>query len=243
MNSFKKNIYLRLEKHPKARETLTWLYTIIASKGNRKQIYGSNNLVQVNSSILKNVTFDIVGDNNTIFIDKESQLNGVTFFIRGSHHNIHIGKRCKFNRGSSIWFEDNNCKLIIGDNTSVEDAHIALTEPNSQIHIGYDCMLAYDIDIRSGDSHSIIELETGKRINYAKNIEIQNHVWIAAHTRILKGVTIGENSIVATGAIVTKNVRSNSIVAGNPAKVIKTGITWDRRRIYDDSLSLADIQE
>jgi acetyltransferase-like isoleucine patch superfamily enzyme len=238
MNSFKKNIYLGLEKYPQLREVLTWVYTIIASKGNRKNISGSNNIVQANSSILKNVIFDIVGNNNTIFIDKESQLNGVTIFMRGSNHNIHIGKRCKFNRGSSLWFEDNNCVLKIGDNTSIEDAHIALTEPNSQIHIGSDCMLAYDIDIRSGDSHSIIDLETRKRINCAKNIEIQNHVWIAAHTRILKGVIIQENSVVATGAIVTKNVPANSIVAGNPAKVVKTGITWDRQRIYDDSLLL-----
>jgi acetyltransferase-like isoleucine patch superfamily enzyme len=243
MNSIKKQIYGQLEKYPNLRNSLVGIYTFLSSTGNKRKISGNHNSIKVNNSLLKNVVFDIVGNNNKILVDNESQLNGVVFFIRGSHHNIYIGKRCKFNRGSSIWLEDNNCSLIINDNTSIEDAHIALTEPNSKIYIGSDCMLAYDIDIRCGDSHSIIELATGKRINYARNIEIQDHVWIAAHTRILKGVCIEKNSVVATGAIVTKHVPSNSIVAGNPAKVVKMGISWDRKRIYDASSSEIDIKE
>ncbi|MBD0304315.1 MAG: hypothetical protein ICV85_19810 [Tolypothrix sp. T3-bin4] len=94
-------------------------------------------------------------------------------------------------------------------------------------------MLAYDIDIRCGDSHSIIDLSTGKRVNYAKDIKINDHVWIAAHIQILKGVTVGSNSVIATGAVVTKDIPSNSIAAGVPAKVVKTNINWERQRLYD----------
>lgn len=94
-------------------------------------------------------------------------------------------------------------------------------------------MFAYDIDLRTGDSHSIIDAHTQKRINYAQNIEIGNHVWIASHVSILKGVRISDNSVVATRAVVTKSFEDeNVLIGGTPAKKIKENINWDRQRIY-----------
>ena len=55
-------------------------------------------------------------------------------------------------------------------------------------------------------------------------IRIGNNCWIGENSRICKGVTIGEGSIVAANSVVTKNVPANCIVAGNPAKIVKTGI-------------------
>jgi len=92
-------------------------------------------------------------------------------------------------------------------------------------------MLAYDIEIRTGDSHSIIDLNTHNRINYAQNVKIGNHVWLCADVKILKGVTIGKNSIIGTGSIVTKSIPDNCIAAGIPAKVIHNNVTWKRPRI------------
>ncbi|MGS0525300.1 hypothetical protein ACU8V7_09025 [Zobellia nedashkovskayae] len=83
-------------------------------------------------------------------------------------------------------------------NSTFEDTHLAVTEPSSKVTIGVDCMFANTIDIRTGDSHSIIDIKSNKRINYAKNIIIGNHVWVGAHSSILKGATIADNSIVAT---------------------------------------------
>ncbi|MGB5966193.1 MAG: hypothetical protein WBG65_11800 [Sulfurimonadaceae bacterium] len=95
-------------------------------------------------------------------------------------------------------------------------------------------MFAYDIDIRTGDSHSILDKRTGERVNYAKDIQIGNHVWMAVHARILKGVHIQENSVVGTGSIVTKSIDEESVViAGNPAGIVKINITWDRKNIYE----------
>jgi acetyltransferase-like isoleucine patch superfamily enzyme len=232
-----KNKVYKLTNSSRLKSKLFSLYTALLSKKNKRKIRGFNNKIIIKSSIIKYVNFDIIGNDNYIYIDEKATLNQVIFKIKGNNHKVHIGKKCTFNRGSLIWIEDDNCSLTIGDNTSIENIHIALTEPNSKISIGSDCMLAYDIDIRCGDSHSVIDLETEKRINYAKDIQIQDHVWIAASSKILKGVVIGANSIVALGSIVTKNVASNVIVAGNPAKVVKTNITWDRKRIYDNNNS------
>ncbi len=60
-----------------------------------------------------------------------------------------------------------------------------------------------------------------KGSEYAKPIIIGNNVWIGGGVQILSGVTVGNNSVVAAGAVVTKNVPDNSVVAGVPAKVIK----------------------
>jgi acetyltransferase-like isoleucine patch superfamily enzyme len=110
------------------------------------------------------------------------------------------------------------------------EVHIAVTE-KSTVTIGEDCMFANDIDIRTGDSHSVIDTLTGERLNPAGDIFISRHVWVAPHTVILKGVNIGENSIVATGAVVTRSCDPGVIIGGNPAKVIKTGVSWKRERI------------
>jgi acetyltransferase-like isoleucine patch superfamily enzyme len=53
-------------------------------------------------------------------------------------------------------------------------------------------------------------------------VKIGDNVWIGMNAVILKGVTIGDNSVVAAGAVVTKSIAPNTIVAGNPAVVVKT---------------------
>ncbi len=94
-------------------------------------------------------------------------------------------------------------------------------------------MFAYDIDVRTGDSHSIISRTNNERINYAKDVVIDDHVWIGAHCIILKGSFISEDSVVATGSVVTQRFEEKGIIiGGNPAKKIKDQISWDRERTY-----------
>jgi acetyltransferase-like isoleucine patch superfamily enzyme len=95
-------------------------------------------------------------------------------------------------------------------------------------------MFSYDIDVRTGDSHSVIIDEDNRRSNYADNISFGDHVWVASHCVILKGSSIADNSIVGTRSVVTKSFRKKGVVvAGNPAKIIKQGINWKRERVYD----------
>jgi len=199
-----------------------------------KIIKGKNNVLDIDNSVIMNsCKFDIVGNNNKIEIKESSILNNVTFFIRGNNNRIIIGKRVRFNRGGSVWIEDYECEAVIGENTTFEDSHISVTEPNSKIHIGTNCMFAYNIDLRTGDSHSIINSISNERINYAQNINIGNHVWIASHVSILKGVNIADNSVIATRAVVTKSFSdSNILIGGIPAKKLKENINWDRQRLY-----------
>lgn len=196
-----------------------------------RSVRGENNVFQAAGASFNNVELDIIGSDNTIVIGPGSRFNNVRFHIRGNGHRIEFGPNCRISRGGVIWFEDSGGMLQVGQNTSMVDVQIAVTEPGSRVVIGEDCMFANDIDIRTGDSHSIIDPASGKRLNYAADVVIEDHVWIAPHAVILKGVHIGRDSVVATGAVVTKSCGSGVIVGGNPAAVIKSGISWKRERL------------
>ena len=196
----------------------------------QKTIQGQENVFMADGASLSGIHVDIIGDNNRISIGPGCVLSNVHFRIRGSGHQIEFGENCRVSRGAVLWFEDHEGVLRVGSGTTMVEVHIAVTE-NSKVIIGEDCMFANDIDIRTGDSHSVIDTQTGERLNYAGDVVISRHVWIAPHTVILKGVNIGANSIIATGAVVTKSCEPGVIMGGNPAKVIKTGVSWKRERI------------
>lgn len=214
----------------RVRKILCKIYYVLGF--NSKSVKGRKNKIDHSEALLKNVTFDIIGNNNEIIVKKASRISNVKILLRGSDHKLIIEEKCTVKSGV-FWFEDSGCTISIGGNTTIEDAHIAVTEPNSTISLGEDCMLSSGIDIRNGDSHSIIDIESKHRLNYARDISIRNHVWIGAHAQILKGVTIGSHSIVGVRSLVTKDIPEHSIAAGTPAKVVKTNITWDRKRTYD----------
>jgi len=230
-----KSIYFQLdERFP----TLTALLRRITGRdklnGVRKRIFGQRNTIRYRNVQMHAVTFDIEGNDNQINIGEDCVLNNVTFYIRGHGHRISIAPWCRFNRSAVIWIEDDHCTLNIGEHSSFESVEIALTEPGSSIEIGDDCMFAYNIEVRCGDSHAILSAQTGQRLNYAEDIKIGDHVWVATRCTILKGVHIARDSVVASSAVVTRPFdKAGIVIAGNPAKQVKDGITWSRERIYD----------
>lgn len=99
----------------------------------------------------------------------------------------------------------------------------------SSVTIGQNVVISERVAIRDSDNHVVWD-EASKKDKEAKPmtspVVIEDHVWIGMNAIILKGVTIGEGSIVAAGSVVNKDVPAHCMVAGVPAKVIKTGISW-----------------
>lgn len=225
-----KTIWRLTKINPNIRHLLSFIYRFF--NRNKRKIRGKKNCIIVEGAFLKKVKFDVAGDNNHIIIKPGARISNTLFHIRGCGHRIEVKAECVYH-GGNFWVEDAGCVITIGEKTYVENVDLIATEPNSAIHIGEGCMLGSDLDIRTGDSHSIIDIMTKKRINYAKDVNIADRVWICSHVRILKGVTIGENSIIGVGSVVTKTIPANCIAAGNPAKVLRTGIAWCAERTYE----------
>lgn len=88
-----------------------------------------------------------------------------------------------------------------------------------QIHIGDSVMMANGVYITDSDWHGIYDRTAPPR--EVTPVTIGDNVWLGDRCTVLKGVTIGENSIVAANAVVTRDVPANVVVAGNPATVVK----------------------
>ena len=118
----------------------------------------------------------------------------------------------------AVWgLEPGEGKITIGDYVLISPG--CRISSCVEISIGDSTMLANGVYITDSDWHSIYDRI--KRPTEPTPVIIEKNVWLGDNCTILKGVTIGENSIVASKAVVTKDVPANVIVAGNPAKVVK----------------------
>ncbi|WP_231962700.1 DapH/DapD/GlmU-related protein [Polaribacter sp. KT25b] len=115
-----------------------------------------------------------------------------------------------------------NSKLVIGENTYIGEFN-NIRAAGGTIEIGDNCSISQHITmVASNHGHDKGKLiRTQKWILKENYIIIGDDVWIGANVVILPGVTIGEGAIIAASSVVTKDVKKNSIVAGNPAKLIK----------------------
>lgn len=170
------------------------------------------------------------GANNEIVIGDYSRVYNCSFYFKGVVSKIIIGNHVLL-QNVEFHVEDNGNEITIGDGCNLTGkAHIACTE-GKRIVIGEKCLFSNEIVIRTGDSHSIVNND-GLRINPAEDVTIGDRVWVGQHCTILKGCKIGDDSILATGCVVTKGVFTpNSILAGIPAKTVKKDVSWKMERI------------
>ena len=177
-------------------------------------------------SLVKNSHIIVEGSNNILYIDKETLLTNSYIKIEGNDNKIFIGANCCL-KNLTIDMKNENSVIKIGDKTSIEEARITSFEPY-KIEIGKDCMFSADIVIMNTDVHKIYDTTTKLKTNEGKEISIGNHVWLGIRTIVLKGLNIGDNSIVAASSIVTKDVKANTVVSGNPARQVKENRNWSR---------------
>lgn len=101
-----------------------------------------------------------------------------------------------------------------------------------RIEFGNNVMIGRDVTIYDSDFHQILN-EDGKPTNFSREVKVGNNVWLTNKIMVLKGVAIGDGSIVSAMTLVREDVPAHSLVAGNPGRVIKDCIHWSRDSICD----------
>jgi acetyltransferase-like isoleucine patch superfamily enzyme len=172
------------------------------------------------------------------FLGKRVSLVGVEKIFFGK--TITIGNNVKissigassFSRGNNFTLRDGSIidsfgslklksgSLIIGNNVGISEyVYIAV---RGNIVIGNDVIIGPSVKIFS-ENHSFLVESRPFRLQSEKreDVNIGNNVWIGANVVILPGVIIGDNTVIAAGAVVTKSFESNVLLAGSPASIIR----------------------
>ncbi len=150
--------------------------------------------------------------------------DGMLFLGRGLE--LQIARRGRIEFGRFVW---------IGDGTKIR-CHEGTVEIGAKTVIGQDCTISAYQRVRIGEQcviadramfidfdHGVVEVERPIRVQgiYKRDVEVGSNVWIGYGACILRGVRVGDNSIVGTNSVVTKDVPANAVVAGIPARVIR----------------------
>ena len=111
-------------------------------------------------------------------------------------------------------------KLKMGDKSYITANSTIIVK--SEVEIGSGCAISWDVQIMDTDFH-----KTSPDAVFTKKVTIGDRVWIGSRVLILKGVTIGDGAVIAAGSVVTKDVPAGHIVAGNPARSVRTDVNWE----------------
>jgi acetyltransferase-like isoleucine patch superfamily enzyme len=150
--------------------------------------------------------------------------DGLVFFGRGLE--LEIARRGVIKFGRFVW---------IGDGTKIR-CHEGEVEIGAKTVIGQECTISAYQRVRIGEQcviadramfidfdHGVVEVERPIRLQgiYKRDVVVGSNVWIGYGACILRGVSVGDNAVVGTNAVVTKDVPANAVVAGSPARVIR----------------------
>jgi len=147
--------------------------------------------------------------NQTSVVDSEKRIQIIKSLFGTTGTNIHIESTFNCDYGENIHVGENfyaNFDCVILD--------------VAEVIIGDNCLIAPQVGIYTA-THPINLTDRLSGVEYAKPIKIGNDCWIGGNATINPGVTLGNNVVVASGAVVTKSFGDNVVIGGNPAKVLK----------------------
>lgn len=142
---------------------------------------------------------------------------------------VRIGSLCKIGTSSrgyhsgmpfytSILNDGANSNISIGNNCRINGAYIHAQE---RVEIGNNCVIAAGVSIMDSNGHEVISSDRTKGRDIPQAIKVGNNVWIGLNVVVLKNTVIGDNCVVAAGSVVKGIFPENSLIMGNPARIVK----------------------
>lgn len=161
---------------------------------------------------------------NCVFEISSTAHGHIRTTVSSSNSHIKIGRNTKLVLDIRLW---RNPYIEIGDFTTINKARIV--SDKSDVIIGNDCMFSDEILIQSSDQHGIWDVRQDKLLNsHRRRVEIGHHVWVGRRATIMPDISIGDGSIIGTGAVVTKSMPECVAAVGIPAEVVREGVSWSR---------------
>jgi acetyltransferase-like isoleucine patch superfamily enzyme len=136
----------------------------------------------------------------------------------GPHATLHIGRWAWIGHRTKIRVHEGEvrigAKTVIGQECTIS--------AYQHVSIGRECIIADRVMLIDFD-HGVVEVERPIRLQgiYKRDVRVSHNVWIGYGACLLRGVTVGENSILGTSAVITRDVPANAVVGGVPARVIR----------------------
>lgn len=200
---------------------------------------------------VRSLNLTIHGENNLVEMDADTRLDGFNLVITGNGNHVVLGASGIRQSGIALMgdsnrvvignagayqlldlvCEDRGNEVLFGDGTEVAGHTEFIAIEGTRIVVGNGCLFSGRISIRTGDSHSVVDLK-GRRINCSEDVVFGDRVWVGQGVTVLKGTSVAHSCILGASAVVTRKFdQPNCVIAGNPAKVVREGIDWKVARI------------
>lgn len=195
----------------------------------RIYINGENNIIRLNEFL----------GGGMLIIDLGASRNSEIIIGRNNSIALFSSVRVKSYSHPGCDFQEGG--LFIGDNNKFNgDVKFTVSDSkHADICIGNDNLFAPRIEFKALADHLVYDIDTKNQINIEKGINIGNHNWICEKTTFLNKAGIGSNCVVGMKSLVNKELTcDNSVIAGVPASIKRTGINWDisvKTEIFDDA--------
>ena len=208
------------------------LFRTEKSPNGRCHVYFSNiKIASYKSKKIEKSNVFVQGLNNTITNSHKNKR--CRCYVYGNNNKIILGDNLDWSGDIYIGLPEvpvDNCSVVIGDNSFSNGTNIRICEDNTTVEIGKDCLFSSGITIWASDTHTVTDID-GNITNIGKYVKIGNHVWVGMFAAILKNTTIPDNCIVGTHCVVGGTYKkTNCVIAGNPGKIVKENINWDKRQ-------------
>lgn len=172
----------------------------------KKRFCNKRNKIKAQLAELRNIRFDIKGQDNSIEFGNTTRMINGGISVVGNNNRIVVGDGCGLYGVTMVIFGDNT-NITIGNNThffsDYQGVYIGAGY-GANVNIGDNCLFAPDVFIRADDAHKIIDISDGTIVNQGKDVIIEEHVWVGSKNILLKGVHIEHDCVISPESLLTK---------------------------------------
>lgn len=195
-----------------------------------KNVKDAENLTEnkiIGNFKLNNSKITFHGKNNVLVFDDNINIDNSNFSFNGDNSLVYIRSNLKNNFILDIF---HNSTVFLGKDISLGNSIVFNVQEGQNLIIGDDCDIGHKTIIYASDHYPIYSIKDKKRINFSTSVFIGDHVWIGRFVLISKGNQIGSGSILTDETFLPANrkIESNTLVSGNPGKVIKKDVFFTK---------------